>query len=67
MYCMKRSFDNIRSRILSVLNKSEMTKMEIAMGIKADYRTVERHLIWLIGTEVIKKINKNKNIYYKLK
>ena len=64
---MKRSFDEIRNKIINSLTESRMTKMEIARNIDADYRTVERHLIWLIGTDKVKKVEKDKKVYYKLK
>ena len=67
MYYMKRNFKEIRNKILKTLNKSKMTRMEIARNIDADYRTVERHIIWLIGIDKIKKVEKDKRIYYKLK
>ncbi|MBL7169657.1 MAG: hypothetical protein ISS48_01400 [Candidatus Aenigmarchaeota archaeon] len=64
---MKRSFEEIRNKILTTLTSSKITKMEIARNIDADYRTVERHLIWLIGTDKIKRVEKDKKVYYKLK
>ena len=66
MYYMKRKFEEIRRKILYYLEKRTMTKMELSKTINADYRTIERHLIWLLGNEKIKKIEKNKKVYYKV-
>jgi DNA-binding transcriptional ArsR family regulator len=62
---MKREFEEIRKKILLNLNKKPMTKMELSKIIKADYRTVERHLIWLIGTNRIKKVKFSGKTLYK--
>lgn len=67
MYYMKRRFDEIRKKILKSIKNKPLTKMEISKEINADYRTVERHLIWLLGMGKIKTLKKNKKIYYKLK
>lgn len=64
---MKRKFVEIRKKILRSLRKKPMNRMEISRVIKADYRTVGRHLIWLLGTEKIKKVKINGKIVYRSK
>ena len=61
---MKRKFLEIRKRMLANLEKTEMTRMQLAKSLRADYRTIDRHLIWLIGQEKIRKIPKDDKIFY---
>ena len=63
---MKRKFEDLRNKILKTLSDKPLTRMEIAKKIDADYRTVDKHLIWLCGVERIRKINRDKKIYYRL-
>ncbi|MBI2233296.1 MAG: hypothetical protein HYU56_05220 [Candidatus Aenigmarchaeota archaeon] len=63
---MKRKFQDIRNKIFVAVSKKPLSKMEIAKTIKADYRTVDKHLIWLIGTQKIKKIIKGNKVVYKI-
>ena len=63
---MKRNFDVIRKKILYVLNQNNMSRMEISRSVNADYRTVDRHLIWLIGYGKIRRIRRDKKTVYKL-
>jgi len=63
---MKRTFKTIRNEILKLLETKIMTKMEISRAINTDYRTIEKHLIWLLGTERVMKVERNKKVYYKL-
>ena len=65
-YSMKRTFKTIRNEILKLLETKIMTKMEISRAINTDYRTIEKHLIWLLGTERVMKVERNKKVYYKL-
>ena len=52
----KKKFEDIRNRIIINLQKNNHTKMELAKLLKSEYRTIERHLIWLLGTEKIRKM-----------
>ena len=63
---MKRKFKDIRKQIQRTLTNEECTRMEIARKLDADYRTIERHLIWLCGTDKVERIKKNKKVYYRL-
>lgn len=63
---MKRKFDDLRNKILKTLKDGGLTRMEIARKIDADYRTVDKHLIWLCGTDRIKRIKRDKSVYYRL-
>lgn len=63
---MKRKFDDLRNKILKTLKEGEFTRMEIARKINADYRTVDKHLIWLCGVEQVKRIKRDKKICYRL-
>ena len=63
---MKRKFTDLRSNILKVLSDKQLTRMEIARKISADYRTVDKHLIWLCGIERIRRIKRDKKAYYRL-
>jgi len=64
---MKRKFEEIRESILQNLGKKQLTNMELSKELKADYRTINKHLIWLLGMEKIEKIKINKKVYYKLR
>ena len=61
---MKREFSEIRKNILNHLSKKPMERMELARALKCDYRTIQRHLIWLAGEEKIKKSHRNDKTYY---
>lgn len=61
---MKRNFEEIREGILKQLSKNQMNRMELARALGSDYRTIDRHLIWLIGIEKVKKLSKNNEIFY---
>lgn len=61
---MKRKFSEIRKKILLTLNKKEMARMQLAKSLNADYRTIDRHLIWLLGEERIKKVRNGEKILY---
>ena len=63
---MKRKFKEIRESILQHLKEKSLTNMELSKELKADYRTINKHLIWLLGMEKIEKIKRNKKVYYKL-
>ena len=63
---MKRKFNDLRNKILKALNDGELTRMELARKINADYRTVDKHLIWLCGTEQIRKIKRDKKTLYRV-
>lgn len=61
---MKRGFEEIREEILKHLSKNPMNRMELARAVDSDYRTIHRHLIWLIGVEKVKKQTKKDVVYY---
>ena len=63
---MKRKFDELRTEILNTLMKKPMSRMELAKAIHSDYRTIERQLIWLLGLEKIKKIQKDNKVFYRV-
>ncbi len=52
----KRSFIQIRKRILSELLEGERTINELSIRTNTNWRTVESHLVYLVGRGLIKEV-----------
>lgn len=64
----RRTYNEIRNSILSSLKEKVMTPTQLALTLNLDYRTIQRHLIWLKGTDKIKIVRKTgRKFYYKLR
>ncbi|MDI6807236.1 MAG: ArsR family transcriptional regulator [Candidatus Aenigmarchaeota archaeon] len=65
----KRTFQEIRKKILQTLEEGPKPITQIANSINADWRTAKRHLEWLEKMENrVKQVKKTKGgIIYKLK
>lgn len=64
----KRTFKRIRDEILRLLaEKKELTPTQISQITGADFRTVKRHLIWLVGLGKLGLKRKGLKTYYFLK
>jgi predicted HTH transcriptional regulator len=64
----KRTFKKIREDIINLLkDRNEATPTQISQITDADFRTIKRHLIWLLGLEKIGKKTRGTKTYYFLK
>ncbi len=52
----KRTFKVIRNTILSHLTKSKMTINQISNGTSINWKTVEKHLTYLIGKKLVEEV-----------
>lgn len=61
----KKTFEEIRKNILSLIGmRKRITATQLSQLMSADYRTVKRHLIWLMGTEKISYSKEGRKTYY---
>ena len=51
----KRNFESIRHAILFSLDTGSKTVNEIAKATEINWRTVDNHLTWLFGRELVEK------------
>lgn len=52
----KRKFDQIRDLILSKIGSDKKTINQIAADSKINWKTVDRHIIYLIGKGMVKEV-----------
>jgi predicted transcriptional regulator len=52
----KRKFDQIRDLILNTIGSDKKTINQIAGDSKINWKTVDRHIIYLIGTGMVKEV-----------
>lgn len=65
----KRSFKQIRKEIIQSLQKGPKSITQVANSIDADWRTANRHLIWLekIEDKIEKESETKREVIYRLK
>jgi len=52
----KRKFDQIRDLILNTIGSDKKTINQIAANSKINWKTVDRHIIYLIGKGMVKEV-----------
>ena len=52
----KRTFEDIRKKILLCLSQGQMTVNEISVSTSTNWKTVSNHLIYLTGRGLVKEV-----------
>lgn len=59
---VRRVYENIRMLILMVLSKGQSTINKISKDTSINWKTVENHLIYLLGKEYVSEIFKSEYV-----
>jgi len=58
----KRTFDQIRNEIIKCLSKNQMTTNQISTYTNINWKTVEKHLTFLIGKGLVREVFKSEYV-----